>query len=158
MCILLKGTRDEAELVKQEITVFLRETLKLELSEEKALITPVEEGFDFLGFNIRKYRDAVHVKPSPKAIRKLKDKVRDVTGTFFAMNVDLGIIKLNDAIRGFAEYYRRVYSKRIFRKLDFFIWWHVLHEQNGPFMAAASIPMLNFSRNTTILTARTFLK
>ncbi len=124
--ILIRGTREQAEVVKQEVTAFLLENLKLELSEEKTLITPVEQGFDFLGFNIRKYRDAVHVKPAPKALRKLRDKVREITKTFFATDVDVGIIKLNYAIRGFAEYYRRVYSKRIFRKLDFFIWWHVL--------------------------------
>jgi RNA-directed DNA polymerase len=125
-CILIKGTREQAELVKLEVTEFLLETLKLELSEEKTLITPVEKGVDFLGFNIRKYRDAVHVKPTLKALRKLRDKVREITKTFFAMDLDLGIMKLNYALRGFAEYYRRVYSKRIFRKLDFFIWWHVL--------------------------------
>ena len=125
-CILIKGSREQAELVKQEVTEFLLETLKLELSEEKTLITPVEKGFDFLGFNIRKYPDAVHVKPTLKALRKLRDKVREITKTFFAKDLELGIMKLNYALRGFAEYYRRVYSKRIFRKLDFFIWWHVL--------------------------------
>ena len=125
-CILINGTRQQAEAVKGEVTEYLGETLKLELSEEKTLITPVEKGFDFLGFNIRKYRDRVHVKPSLKAIRKLRDKVREITKTFFATDIDLGIMKLNYALRGFAEYYRRVYSKRIFQKLDYFVWWHVL--------------------------------
>lgn len=125
-CILIKGSREQAERVKQEVTEFLLGTLKLELSEEKTLITPVEKGFDFLGFNIRKYPDAVHIKPTLKALRKLRDNVREIKKTFFAIDVDLGIMKLNFALRGFAEYYRRVYSKRIFRKPDFFIWWHVL--------------------------------
>ena len=110
-CILIKGTRDQAEVVKQEVTDFLWENLKLELSEEKTLVTPVEQGFDFVGFNIRKYRDAVHVKPSQKAIKKLRDKIREITKTFFAIDLGVRIMKLNDAIRGFAEYYRRVYKQ-----------------------------------------------
>ena len=126
-CILINGAQEQAESVKEEVTVFLRETLKLELSEEKTLITPVEKGFDFLGFNVRKYRDGVvHIKPSRKAVQRLRDKVREITENLYATGIELGIIQLNHALRGFAEYYRRVYSKRIFRKLDFFVWWHVL--------------------------------
>jgi RNA-directed DNA polymerase len=40
---------------------FLRER-GLELSEEKTRITPIDDGFDFLGFNVRKYNGKLMIK------------------------------------------------------------------------------------------------
>lgn len=124
--ILVKGTKDQAEAVKEEVAFFLRDKLKLELSEAKTLVTPVEQGFDFLGFNIRKYQQVTLVKPSKKAMQKLRDKVKRITKEYFSMDINLGLMELNYALRGFGEYYRRVSAKEIFAKLDHFIWWHVL--------------------------------
>lgn len=47
------GPKEEAEEIKREISTFLRETLKLELSEEKTLITHARTGAaKFLGYEI----------------------------------------------------------------------------------------------------------
>ena len=124
--IMVKGTQAQTEAIKEDVAVFLRDVLKLELSATKTLITPVEKGFDFLGFHIRKYPQATLVTPSKKAIRALKEKVREITKEFFPVDITLGIMKLNYALRGFGEYYRRVSAKGTFNKLDHFVWWHVL--------------------------------
>jgi len=42
----------------------------LELSDEKTLITHIDTGFDFLGWNFRKYNGKLLVKPSEKSIEK----------------------------------------------------------------------------------------
>jgi RNA-directed DNA polymerase len=53
--VILTKTKEDAERMKRETETFLREKLKLRLSAEKTLITTAEDGFDFLGFNIRKW-------------------------------------------------------------------------------------------------------
>ena len=74
-------TAASAELLKDEVmpklVAFLK-TVGLELSIEKTKITSIEEGFDFLGFNIRKYKDGkVITKPSKAGIKAFLKKVRD---------------------------------------------------------------------------------
>lgn len=56
--IVTGDTKEVLEEIKAELVVFLRER-GLELSEEKTLITHIKDGFDFLGFNIRKYRNGM---------------------------------------------------------------------------------------------------
>lgn len=54
--------------VKPAIEQFLSER-GLQLSEEKTKITHIDDGFDFLGFNVRKYNDKLLIKPSPKSLK-----------------------------------------------------------------------------------------
>lgn len=50
------------------IESFLSE-IDLEISKEKSKITHIEEGFDFLGFNVRKYDGKLLIKPSKASIK-----------------------------------------------------------------------------------------
>ncbi len=63
--ILSNGTKKATQEVKEKVANFLRDELKLELSEEKTAITHVFDGFDFLGFHIRKYKDTKGVRITP---------------------------------------------------------------------------------------------
>lgn len=142
--ILIKGTEEQAEAVKQEVAAFLQDKLRLELSDTKTLVTPVEQGFDFLGFNIRKYQRVTLVKPSKKAVTKLMDKVRQITKEYLVTNINLGIMELNYALRGFGEYYRRVSAKDTFGKLDHLIWWHVLRRAKRLITGSNNYPARQF--------------
>ena len=63
--------------VKPIIEIFLGER-GLELSQSKTLITHINEGFDFLGCNIRKYRNGkLLIKPSKKNIGKFMLNIRE---------------------------------------------------------------------------------
>jgi RNA-directed DNA polymerase len=135
--VMVKGTCEQAEQLKAEIAEFLQQELHLELSAEKTVITPVETGFDFLGFTIRKYSKVTLITPSKKAVQRFKDKVTEVAWQTFNMDEVTAIIFLNRIITGWGMYYRRVSSARTFRKLDQFIWWRVfrtayrLHHRRG---------------------------
>lgn len=50
----------------------------LELSKEKTVITHITDGFDFLGCNIRLYKDKLLTKPSKKNYKAIVDKVRSI--------------------------------------------------------------------------------
>ena len=71
-----------ADEVQPLVEQFLMER-GLTLSREKTQIVHIETGFDFLGFNVRKYHGKLLIKPAPSSIAAVKDKVRQIlkTGT-----------------------------------------------------------------------------
>ena len=100
---------------------FLRDR-GLELSLEKTRITHIDEGFDFLGQNIRKYGGKLLIKPAKKNVKAFLDKTRKtVKGNLAAKQVNL-IGLLNPIIRGWANYHRHVVAKDTFAKVDHRIW------------------------------------
>lgn len=113
-----KGT---AERAKQVIKEFLS-TRGLELSESKTLISHIDDGFDFLGWNFRKYKGKLIVKPSKKSIDTF---VRSLSDTILkrgkAWKQDVLILKLNQQIRGWANYHQSVVASEAFAHIDFIL-------------------------------------
>ena len=92
------------------------------LSPEKTVITHIEDGLDFLGQNIRKYkagkRYQLLIKPSKKNVQTFLKKTREFIKKNKALSAGKLIAQLNPMIRGWANYHRHVVSKRIFNKVD----------------------------------------
>ena len=68
------------ELLQNEILPIVREFLHargLTLSEEKTKITHISKGFDFLGYNIRKYNGKLLIKPSKESLKRFMVKIRE---------------------------------------------------------------------------------
>jgi RNA-directed DNA polymerase len=103
--------------VKPLVVQFLRER-GLTLSEEKTRITAIEDGFDFLGQNVRKYRGKLLIKPSKKSIQRFLNQVRTLIHTYQAVPAGALIAKLNPIIRGWAQYHQHVVSKQVFADVD----------------------------------------
>jgi RNA-directed DNA polymerase len=97
---------------------FLKER-GLELSHEKTSITHVDDGFDFLGQNVRRYGTKVLLKPSRKNVKAFLTKIDEVIqhqgGSLTAGNL---IQQLNPKIRGWALYHRHASSARTFARVD----------------------------------------
>ena len=128
--ILVRGTRGQAEAVRDEAAQVIRDELKMELSAEKTLITQVDDGFDFLGHHIRrvpwKGKPVAWTYPSKKSLEAIKGKVKNLTTrstTHLALKVLL--MRLNPVLRGWATYFRYDASKRTLAYVDHFTWWRV---------------------------------
>lgn len=68
----------DSEKTANEIKYLLKTFLKergLELSDDKTVITNIDEGFDFLGWNFRKYQGKLLIKPSRKSIQEFVEKI-----------------------------------------------------------------------------------
>lgn len=133
--VLVRGTRDDAEALKAEIADFLGQQLHLELSAEKTLVTHVDDGFDFLGFNIRRYhrggRKVILTPPSRKAQERFRQRVRELIRDVGRNGSSLWILDLNRYLSGWAEYFSRGNSKRTFSKLDHVLWWMIALRMRG---------------------------
>jgi RNA-directed DNA polymerase len=116
--IVTGATREILEnTVKPLIISFLKER-GLELSEEKTLITNINSGFDFLGHNVRKYKQKLLIKPAKKSIKSFLQNIRRVIKARATVKTEDLIRVLNPKIRGWTNFYRHVVSKAIFSQVD----------------------------------------
>ena len=103
--------------IKPAVASFLKER-GLELSEEKTRITHIEDGFDFLGFNVRKYAGKMLIKPSKAAVKRFLNDIRELIKSRATDKTALLIRQLNLKLSGWANYYRHVVAKRTFAYVD----------------------------------------
>ena len=107
--------------VKPIIVEFLKERC-LELSEEKTLITHINDGFDFLGVNIKKYNGKLLTMPSKKNYKNVIEKIRKTIKDNPSIKQEDLIHKLNPIIRGWVNYHKYNVSTKHSEQLDFDTW------------------------------------
>jgi len=107
----------------------------LTLAEDKTKITHIEDGFDFLGFNVRRYNvtkfkkgeppkpgKKLLIKPSKESVQKLKDKLKDEFAKAKGGNAQALIGRINPIITGTANYWKSSVAKEIFSSIDHYLW------------------------------------
>jgi len=117
---LITGTSEE--LLRDQVRPLVAHFLEgrgLELSHEKTRITHVEEGFDFLGQNVRRYRNGkVLTKPSSQSVKTFLSKIRETIDNSGSLTAGELIRRLNQQIKGWTMYHRYAASKRTFTYVD----------------------------------------
>ena len=138
----------EAEEIKAEIATFLKEKIGLTLSQEKTKITHITKGFNFLGFNFRKYKKdpkrsylkekqykalkpinekwvnhVLLITPEKEKVQNLLKECQKVLDTHQATPQGAVIQLIDPKLIGWGMYYRHVVSSDIFTKVDHEIWW-----------------------------------
>lgn len=108
--------------VKPLIEAFLKER-GLTLSEEKTKVTHIEDGFDFLGWNVRRFPKGLLVSPSMTNRKAFYAKIRDVLWRMRTAKQEAVIDALNPIIRGWALYHRSQMASRCFAKMDHRVFW-----------------------------------
>ncbi len=112
-------TKEQAEQFVPVVAKWLQEHVGVELSLEKTKITHIEEGFDFLGFNVRKYNEKMLIKPSKESKVSILRKVKELLDSNKTAKVETIIRTLNPLLRGWANYYSTVASKDAFSYCDY---------------------------------------
>lgn len=118
-------TGNSQELLENEVKPLVEQFLRergLQLSPEKTCITHIEQGFDFLGQNTRKYDGRLLTTPSKKNVHAFLEKVRTVIRKNPTAKQENLIWQLNPIIRGWANYHRHIVATRAFRKAEMVIW------------------------------------
>src|SRR5207248_8551401 len=118
--LMVAGDRPHAEALREEVAAVLA-PLGLRLSPEKTRVVHIDEGFDFLGFTIRRMRKRgtakqyVYTVPSRKAIQAVKDKISAKTYRS-TRHLDPGMLirSINRTLAGWANYFRHGVSKDVF--------------------------------------------
>ena len=134
--IVLCHTRQEAEQAKARLAMWLAPR-GLAFNEDKTRIVCLEEGFDFLRFNVRRYHGKLLIRPSKAAVRRIRERLRTEMRSLRGTNARAVIRTINPIIRGWAAYYRTVVSSKTFRTLDHHLWkltykWATYSHSNKP--------------------------
>lgn len=115
--------RQTAEQVKDVMSQFL-EPRGLKLSEQKTRITHIDDGFDFIGFNFRRYGGHLIIKPSKSSVKRFVEKMHTlILDNGQALSQSELIRVLNPVIRGWSEYFRYVCAGEVFRTMDHVLFW-----------------------------------
>jgi RNA-directed DNA polymerase len=114
-------TGSSEELLENEVKPLVEQVLKergLALSQEKTRITHISQGFDFLGQNVRKYKEGLRTKPSKQNVKTFLTKIRKIIKSNKQAPAGLLIKLLNPVIRGWVHYHKHVSSSQTFAKVD----------------------------------------
>jgi RNA-directed DNA polymerase len=129
--VLVHGNQNDVEALREQVAQVL-EPLGLRLSPAKTRIVHMSDGFDFLGFRIqwrRKYGTRnwyVYTFIAERPVRSLKDKVRALTNRTTQRNPGFVLTRLDQVMRGWANYFRHAVSKHTFATLARFVWQRVI--------------------------------
>jgi group II intron reverse transcriptase/maturase len=161
--VLCRGTKAQAEAMKQELKEFLEHELKLSLSWDKTQVTHVKDGFRFLGFQViqapgGKGRLMTKLRIPEAAVEKAAAKIDTMLKGSADMSVNAKIDALNSVIRGWCQYY--LYSSSpsfMFRKLEYKVFWTMGHWLGRKYKLQMPEVMRRFRKENTFGTTRTTL-
>ena len=114
-------TGSSKEMLENEIKPWVEQFLAvrgLQLSLEKTHVVHIDEGFDFLGWNFRKYGGKLLIKPAKKNVKAFYRKVKEVISTNKAVKQEELIRLLNPILRGWALYHQPVVAKKAYSRMD----------------------------------------
>jgi len=119
--------------VKPVVEAFLTER-GLTLSEEKTVITYIRNGFTFLGQTFRKHGRVLHITPSVEGVLALKRKIGEIIRKHVSAPMPVLIKKLNETLRGWANYHRHVVASEAFGCVDSYVFeqlWRMLRRRHS---------------------------
>lgn len=119
--VALCHSQRQAEQIKASLAEWLAPR-GLVFNEDKTRIVHLDAGFDFLGFNVRRYGATLLTKPSAAAIQRIRERLRTEMRALRGSNAAAVLAALTPIIRGWAAYYRGAVSSRTFKALDNYLW------------------------------------
>jgi RNA-directed DNA polymerase len=115
-------SRQQAEEVKARLAGWL-EPKGLAFNEAKTRIVSLSVGFDFLGFNLRRYPNGkLLIKPGATAIKRFRERLAKEFRALRGSNVGAVLAKIVPIVRGWVAFYRTVVSARVFHGLTDYLW------------------------------------
>jgi RNA-directed DNA polymerase len=134
--VALCHSQDQARQVQARLAEWLAPR-GLAFNPEKTTIVSLGDGFDFLGFNVRRYGQKLLIKPSKAAVKRIRSRLSVEMRRLRGSNAPAVLAKISPIVRGWAAYYRGVVSKKIFSSLDHHLWqltykWAKFSHKNKP--------------------------
>jgi RNA-directed DNA polymerase len=126
--ILTNGRKPFADELREEFAEVLADKLGLKLSAEKPHVVHADDGFDFLGFHIKRVhskqsdKKITLVTPTEHNIQAFKAKVREITDRRTVGDDPVNKLRaINWVVKGWGNYYRHVNSRKTFDTLGWYV-------------------------------------
>lgn len=157
--VLCNGTKAQAIALREELSEFLKQELRLELSMEKTKITHLNEGFKFLGFEVERSRGhngmKTKVQIPREAVDRLYAKVAATTdSTTHHDSVNAKLLALNRIIGGWCRYYQYTsQASTIFNQVESKAFWQMVHWLGRKYRITTPVVMRRYKRDGTLATS-----
>ncbi len=115
-CNIYVKTKRAGERVKGRVTHFLENKLKLKVNEEKSAVDRPWNR-KFLGFSFTAQKEA-KVRIAPKSLKRVKDKIREITAPTWSMSMEERIRRLNQYLMGWIGYYALMETPTVLKRLE----------------------------------------
>lgn len=106
--------------VMDSVTKLIENNLKLKVNKNKSAVDLVTNR-KFLGFSFYYRKGKFKIRIHDKSIKRFRDKIRDITNRNRGISIDERILRLNDSIRGWINYFGIADAKRKLKILDSWI-------------------------------------
>lgn len=103
--------------VMDSITRIIENELKLKVNKDKSAVDIVSKR-KFLGFSFYFVKGVAKIRIHEKSIKRFKEKVKSITNRNIGISMDLRLLKLNDSIKGWINYFGIANAKRKLSELD----------------------------------------
>ncbi|MFD4611343.1 group II intron reverse transcriptase/maturase [Streptomyces sp. NPDC058440] len=129
--IMVHGTKEHVEELREQVSAVLA-PMGLALSPAKTRIVHLADGFDFLGFRIvwmrKRGTDKWHVYTfiADKPVASLKRKIKALTQRLSHLDFKIALIRINQILRGWANYFKHAVAKHTMARLHTFVWWRLV--------------------------------
>jgi RNA-directed DNA polymerase len=150
--VMVSGERHHAEALREQVAAVIA-PMGLRLAPDKTRVVHIDEGFTFLGFDIRRQRKRgtskcyVYTKPSRKAVQAIKDKVsRKTYRSTQNWELDELISSLNRTLVGWANYFRHGVSKTVFSAVDHHAWGRLMRWIRNKYAGKTKLGMKELRR------------
>ncbi|PIA98514.1 MULTISPECIES: group II intron reverse transcriptase/maturase [Streptomyces] len=120
--VVMCTSKEEAWSYREKLAVWLKPR-GLAFNGEKTRVVHIDKGFDFLGFNVRRYNGKTLIKPSKEAVKRAKERIRTEVRNLKGAPAARVVSALNPYARGWSTYYRHAVSSAAFAELDYFTFW-----------------------------------
>jgi RNA-directed DNA polymerase len=116
-CNICVSSRRAGERVLASVRQFLEDRLKLKVNEAKSgVVRPWKS--KFLGFTVYTQKGmSLGIRVAPKTLKRVKDKLRELTDRNRSENLEQRIVKVNDYIRGWIAYFALADAKKMLAAL-----------------------------------------
>lgn len=115
-CLIMVRSEKAANRVMQTVTRYIESKLGLIVNAEKSKVARPRD-IKYLGFGFYNKKGKWRPKPHLKSVQKFKSKLKDITSRSNAMSISEKIIKLNQVIRGWINYFRIADMKRLMGRI-----------------------------------------
>ena len=115
-CLIMVKSEKAANHVMQTVTRYIENKLGLIVNAEKSKVARPNE-IKYLGFGFYNKKGTWRPKPHLKSVEKFVSKIKDITSRSNAMSIETKITKLNQAVRGWIDYFKIADMKIIMKEI-----------------------------------------
>lgn len=116
-CNIYVKSKKSATRVMESITKFIEKDLKLKVNREKSKVDRPWK-LKYLGYTFYPKKGEMGIRVHPNSIKKLKEKLKSISGRSNAMSMEAKALKIRQTVLGWIEYFKLAEMKNVLRELD----------------------------------------